>query len=270
MSDFFDDPNVGAAKRYILSPRRAKVRDLVCDAVLKVRLSLHKAFSRQVRAKEIRRVLIVGVSVPSRTQDMDDVVSKLVESRHEVSTSIVPMVKGLGKFTNVETAISSAPESLDSYDWLVITDDDIEFKPGFLDAMIDYAETFDLTFVQPAHKFHSHTSFEITQRHWWSLVRETQFVEIGPITLLHKRALSTLVPFPESRWCWGIDVYWSKLARDNGWKMGIIDAEPVGHMRPIAATYDFNAAIEEARRLLARFGVSDKREKIFALNKRLA
>jgi hypothetical protein len=51
---------------------------------------------------------------------------------------------------------------------------------------------------------------------------------------------------------WGLDAHWSALARQRGWKLGIVDATPVRHgLRTIAAAYDHQHAVDEARRFLA-------------------
>jgi hypothetical protein len=84
------------------------------------------------------------------------------------------------------------------------------------------------------------------------LVRETAFVEIGPLCAFHATTFSTLLPFPPLRIGWGLDAHWSAVAREKGWKLGIVDATSVRHeSRQIAATYDREEAIEEARRFLA-------------------
>jgi hypothetical protein len=83
-------------------------------------------------------------------------------------------------------------------------------------------------------------------------VRETAFVEIGPVFALRSTTFETLLPFPPLRMGWGLDAHWSAVARERGWRLGVIDATPVGHdLRPIAGSYDRGAAIAEARDFLA-------------------
>jgi hypothetical protein len=83
------------------------------------------------------------------------------------------------------------------------------------------------------------------------LVRETAFVEIGPVTAFHAATFDTLLPFPPLRVGWGLDAHWSAVARERGWKLGVVDATPVRHgLRTIAAAYDRQDAIDEARRFL--------------------
>ena len=45
---------------------------------------------------------------------------------------------------------------------------------------------------------------------------------------------------------------WSAIAREQGWRLGVIDATPIRHgLRRIAASYDRRAAVEEARSFLS-------------------
>ena len=65
-------------------------------------------------------------------------------------------------------------------------------------------------------------------------------------------AAAELLPFPELRFGWGLDNHWGALARERGWRLGVVDALPVRHeTRHVAATYAHKEAIEEARQFLA-------------------
>ena len=92
----------------------------------------------------------------------------------------------------------------------------------------------------------------MTRRHASAIVRETSFVEIGPVFAFQATAFEALLPFPALRVGWGLDVHWSAVAAKHGWRLGVIDATPIAHgVRPIAASYDRQAAIDEAREFLA-------------------
>src|SRR5205085_6742958 len=85
-----------------------------------------------------------------------------------------------------------------------------------------------------------------------ALVREMRFVEIGPVTAFRRDAASELLPFPPLRYGWGLDLAWGAIARERGWRCGVVDALPVRHERArIALTYSPDAAIAEAREFLA-------------------
>jgi hypothetical protein len=52
-----------------------------------------------------------------------------------------------------------------------------------------------------------------------------------------------------------VDVLWSEAARRRGWRIGVVDATPIEHVREIAQSYAREAAIVEAQQLLATNGV---------------
>ncbi len=83
-------------------------------------------------------------------------------------------------------------------------------------------------------------------------MRETRFVEIGPVTAFARPAFPVLLPFPELRMGWGLDAHWAALAREHGWRCGIVDAVAIRHRAaPAAAGYAREDAIAEARAFLA-------------------
>ena len=51
---------------------------------------------------------------------------------------------------------------------------------------------------------------------------------------------------------WGLDVHWAALAREHGWRCGVVDAVAIRHRAaPAGAAYAREAAIAEARAFLA-------------------
>lgn len=266
MSDFFETHAGNAPALASQSVGHWRRRDFLYDWTVLLGGRMAR-IRRKARSGPRRRILIVGIEVPSRAADIHETMKRLRHrSRHDVVVSVVPMGPR-GKFENIDHAIAAASEPLGAFDWLVVTDDDIAFAKGFLDDLIALAEVADLSVAMPAHAFESHTSYAITKRHRGSLVRETAFVEIGPLTLIRADAFETFVPFPASRWCYGIDVLWGELAERLGLKIGIIDGTPVRHLRPVAAAYDIDEAIEEGRALLRRFNVTRSRDEIFERNR---
>src|SRR5205807_9961343 len=120
-------------------------------------------------------------------------------------------------------------------DWLMLLDDDVALPAGFLDAFVFLAERFALKLAQPAHRRRSHAAWAVTRRRPGSVVRETAFVEIGPVVAFHNVTFGVLLPFPELRSGWGLDLHWSAIAKHRGWRTGIVDATPVRHgLRRIA------------------------------------
>jgi hypothetical protein len=156
-----------------------------------------------------------------------------------------------GKFENLNRLLAAAPPVAE-HDWLVVTDDDVELVPRFLDRFVALAERLQLDVAQPAQTMRSHAAWRVTRRRPFSLARRTQYVEIGPVTVFSRRAAAELTPFPELRFGWGLDNHWGALARERGWRLGIVDALAVRHeSRKVASTYTHAEAIEEGQRYLA-------------------
>jgi hypothetical protein len=196
-----------------------------------------------------RRVLALGIERTGEPNVLDRAFAELRRSRHDV-TVVRTDAGSRGKFENLNELLAKHPA--DGYDWLLVVDDDVTLPAGFLDAFVVLAERFGLSLAQPAHRRRSHAAWEVTRRRPASLVRETRFVEIGPLFALNSRTFDTLLPFPPLRIGWGLDAHWSALAKERGWKLGVIDATPVHHgIRPIAASYDHETAFDEAREFLA-------------------
>ena len=166
-----------------------------------------------------------------------------------------------GKFDNINLAI--AAHDLSQFDWVLILDDDIVLPANFLDLFIYFCHRERLQLAMPAHRFLSHKIFTATERHWASVARLTSFVEIGPLTLLHSSLFAALIPFPSLRFAWGLDVLWSQEAKRLGWRLGVVDAVPIRHLRPVGQSYSGGLAMEEGRRFLEAQNVSITRAEIF-------
>ena len=77
-------------------------------------------------------------------------------------------------------------------------------------------------------------------------------MEIGPVVAFQRATFDMLLPFPELRIGWGLDAHWGAIAKQRGWRLGIVDATPIRHgIRRIASSYDRGEAVAEARRFLA-------------------
>ena len=81
----------------------------------------------------------------------------------------------------------------------------------------------------------------------------------------------TLLPFPALRMGWGLDVHWAAVARDHGWRIGVIDATPVAHLgAPAASAYSRAEAQAEAERFLAGrpYVTRDEADRTLAVHRR--
>jgi GT2 family glycosyltransferase len=197
-----------------------------------------------------RAVLVIGVHRAEHHELSRRIRSELLSSRHDVAM-YWRAPRGRGKFENLNRLL--AEHRADDRDWLLVVDDDVELPRGFLDRFLFLCERFSLQLAQPAHCLDSHAAWPLTRRHPRSVVRETRFVEIGPVTAFARATFPVLLPFPELRMGWGLDAHWAALAAEHGWRCGVVDAVAIHHRAaPAADGYPREAAIAEARAFLAK------------------
>jgi GT2 family glycosyltransferase len=215
-----------------------------------------------------RRVLALAIERTGVANLLDATEAELLRSRHEVRF-VRTDVGDRGKFENLNALLAGSdptthpsnhgdkigdnPDPMDlDYDWLLVIDDDVALPAGFLDQFLFLAERFELSIAQPAHRAYSHAAWRVTRRRRGSVVRETAFVEIGPVVAFQRRTFETLLPFPPLKAGWGLDAHWAALATQKAWRIGIVDATAIEHaLRPVAASYDASAAVAEAHEFLA-------------------
>jgi hypothetical protein len=228
---------------------RTFAQDAALDALALARLEPSRLARAAASAPPRRRVLVLGIEREDRANLMGAARAELGRSRHDVEVA-TSGVGDRGKFENLNALLDAHP--LHDCDWLIVLDDDVALPRGFLDRFLFLAERFDLRLAQPAHRRRSHAAWRVTRRRPRSVVRETGFVEIGPVSAFHRSTFETLLPFPVLRAGWGLDSHWAALARDRGWRIGVVDALPIRHIsRPIADSYRRADAVAESRAFLA-------------------
>ncbi len=196
-----------------------------------------------------RRVLALSVERPERRELAGAMRAELLRSRHQVELHTCA-ANGRGKFENIDRLLLAHPP--DGHDWLLVIDDDVQLPRGFLDRFLFLCERFSLALAQPAHRLRSHAAWPVTRRRAGSVVRETAFIEIGPVSAFAAQTFPVLLPFPQLRMGWGLDVHWAALAREHGWRCGILDAVAIGHLAaPAATAYGYEDAVAEARSFLS-------------------
>jgi GT2 family glycosyltransferase len=207
------------------------------------------ALARAAAQSEPRRVLVLSVARPEYAGAAATAGVQLERSHHHVDIRLAAPLPNAGKWENLNAAVALHPA--DEHDWLLVIDDDVVLPRGFLDAFLFLCERFGFKLAQPAHAFNSHAAWRVTRRRPGALARRTRFVEIGPVTALHRDTFSTLLPFPDLQMGWGLDAHWGALAQEHGWPIGVVDATPVRHTRPVAGAYPREDAIAEAEAFLA-------------------
>lgn len=121
---------------------------------------------------------------------------------------------------------------------VLVHDDDVTFVGDGGGRFAGLAAAAGLDISQPAHVRGSHATFHSTRMTPLSTVRQTRFVEVGPVVLFSPRAQELVLPFPASaRMGWGLDIAWSRL-RERGLLLGVVDATPVMHHGVVGAAYE--------------------------------
>ena len=163
-----------------------------------------------------REVLVIGVYRPGSL--LAEALPALLSERHRVRIALGstgPADEPLrehtvaenldgGKFENLNRLLEAAGP--DDPDWTIAIDDDVRVPRAFLDRFVGVCEAFELDLAQPAQTLRSHSAWKVTRRRPATLVRETRFVEIGPVTAFGRAAAAELLPFPELRYGWGLDL----------------------------------------------------------------
>ena len=232
------------ALRRGLADRAIDLREVATAGHLRLSLAAR-------REPPTQRVLVLGVERPEHQAMAQAAYEELLRSRHDVQLHSCPP-QARGRFENLNRLLAAHPPLELGYEWLLTIDDDVTLPRGFLDQMLFLAQRMALDLSQPAHRLRSHAAWEVTRRQAGAVARETRFVEIGPVTLFAASTFATLLPFPELRMGWGLDLHWAAVARAHGWRLGVIDAVAIGHTAaPAASAYPRAAAVAEARAFLA-------------------
>jgi hypothetical protein len=250
-------------------------------------------------------VLVVGVYRPGSL--LAEALPALRSERHRVRIALGStgeadeplrehtVAEGLagGKFENLNRVLEAAghpaappaapptaappaaapPTAPPTADWTIAIDDDVRLPRAFLDRFVAVCEAFELDLAQPAQTLRSHSAWKVTRRRPASLVRRTRFVEIGPVTAFGRAVALELLPFPELRYGWGLDLHWAAVAAERGWRLGVVDALPVRHeYGVVAATYARDDAVAEAARFLSDrpYLPSEHAGEVLAVHRRLA
>jgi GT2 family glycosyltransferase len=226
----------------------AHLADAVADS--RAQLTRRRLAADSSRWAPVRHVHVLALERADAPNILPGALAELQRSRHRVTVAR-GQAGDRGRFENLNRLAAASPE-LAGADWLIVLDDDVALPPGFLNNFLFLAERHDLTLAQPAHRRLSHAAWPVTRRRAGSVLRQTAFVEIGPLVAFRQNALVHLLPFPGLRVGWGVDAHWAALANEHAWRVGVIDATAISHaLRPVATSYDQSAAMAESRAFLA-------------------
>jgi len=234
--------------RHKLRRTMPRLEDAILDRWVTARMARIRRTDRY-RALPPLDVLAVGVQSARRPGAMDEIFRGM-ESGHHRMTFDQKGVDGTGKLENIN--ILMRRHDLSRFDWVWMVDDDVRLPKGFTDTLLAFAEAAELKIMQPAHRAKSFASYPMTRRRHDALVRQTSYVEVGPITCFRREAFADVFPLPDLRWGWGLDLTWPALCRERGWRMGIVDAAPIEHTSPVAKDYTVDTAVQEAKAYISQ------------------
>jgi hypothetical protein len=224
-----------------------RVSDRSLDAWLRVS-GTRRRIARLADRSPQREVLIAAV-YGTESRCIGVALDELRSSRHAVRvvSGSTDEFRG-GKFENLNKLMAGQEPA----DWTIVVDDDVVLPRHFLDGFIALAEAFGFQLAQPAQTLASHAAWASARRVPMSVARRTNFVEIGPVTAFSRVVAAELLPFPDLKMGWGLDLHWGAIAEERNWKLGVIDALPVRHeWRRVGGSYSSADATAEAQRFLA-------------------
>lgn len=233
-----------------------QVEDFILDRWMDVRIGQIKR-TAAYRERPRLRVLAVGVASPRRPDALSGIFARMKSDHHEMVFD-QKGVEDKGKLENTNMLLQKY--DLSTFDWIFTVDDDVALPRDFTDIFLALAESAQLKIAGPAHRGVSYHSYPMTVRRYDCLVRETSYVEVGPVTAFRREVFPDIFPFPNLRYGWGLDLTWPMITRRHGWRMGIVDAVPLQHLNPVAATYDASVAVAEARDYMDAVGFISREE----------
>ncbi len=251
------------------TPRARSSRPRVTYDVEKHRPAIDPRVAVRRPGRRKPRVLVLGIYLPTQLHNAIDE-SRIL--RAATTCTVTQRWIALGGKTAIDLADVTAASineptpkfellnrliaanDIDAYDYLVIVDDDIVMPERFLDAFIDLQQRARFALAQPARTNDSYYDHPIVAQQRGVLARQTMFVEIGPVTSIHRSLFDAILPFDlTSAMGWGYENVWSYRVRERGLRMGIIDAVPVSHsLRKPVANYSWDIANQDRHALLAK------------------
>ncbi len=203
------------------------------------------------------RVLVIGIYLADKGHLAHEIIRELAASgnwrieQHWVSLGKQQPDQDMRPFTTQIVDTSSPKFSLlnrilenvdlTGFEYLIVSDDDIQLPAGFLDRYLALVSHHDFAVAQPARTHDSYIDHWFVEQLDGIDARRTRFVEIGPLFSFHRTAFDHFLPFDEtSPMGWGVDFVWPVWAERAGLRMGVIDAVPVAHsLRKPVAYYDY-------------------------------
>jgi len=118
------------------------------------------------------------------------------------------------------------------YRYYLLLDDDIEFAAGDVSRFLTLCDRHDCFLAQPALRWGTNASHDVTLWNPLCRVRATSFAEVMA-PCLSREAVELLRPtFRLAKSTWGVDYAWASMLQGQR-RIAIIDAVRVNHTKPV-------------------------------------
>lgn len=235
-------------------------------------------------ATAVNRVLVIGVYLADQNNSVEHIVTTIgrsddwtVDQRwaaigrtvfsDAVGAATAKRVASVvPKFTLLNELLSGI--SIDDYSYVVVCDDDVLLPEKFLDRYLSIVRDFDLALSQPARTHASYIDHAFVEQLDGLIVRETRFVEIGPVFCIRCDATNLVLPFDErSPMGWGYDLVWPCILENAHLRLGIVDEVPIAHsLRKPVSHYDHAVADAQMTRYLQEQPHLSKHDAFYIVN----
>jgi hypothetical protein len=148
-------------------------------------------------------------------------------------------------------------KSVEKNSWVVLADDDALFVKGSLSETIALMERSGFSLAQPSHSVMGWWTSLFNIARPFSIARETNYVEQGPIVIIESSFANEILPLPEDNdMGWGIEAEWyqAKLGR---FRIGVIDKCRIAHWYRNATSYPAGPEMTSMKTRLSAVGADN-------------
>ena len=154
----------------------------------------------------------------------------------EVAPELADLTVGSGpggRFDNLNLLYEARPVAEGS--WLAVADDDVAFVRGDVIELIQMMRKAGLNLAQPGQSLLGWWTVCASLSRPFSIVRDTNFVEVGPLFVADPQFAKEILPFPRNTGMgWGVEADWYRI-KLNRYRIGVIDACRLLHLGAVAA-----------------------------------
>jgi hypothetical protein len=118
------------------------------------------------------------------------------------------------------------------YRYYLVVDDDIDFAPGDVSRLFTLCSQHATFVCQPALRWGTHISHDVTLWNPVCVVRKTTFVEVMSPCFSRQAVEQLERTFLLTKSTWGIDYVWGSLLAGQN-RLAVVDAVRVAHTKPL-------------------------------------